>query len=497
MDTVTILCSIGFIHCVLFFFNTVFKSCCHYPYLLFLKKTGIDVKFLVLQWVTPCLNRPLQKWGIWRPRFLQWWFSLGTIATVLLLPFAIILLARTIINELKQRLSTEPHDPSILDTVVIVPGYNLPLSDFAYYGITLLLCTFFHEIGHAVAAVREDVHIHGTGFSLFFILPAAYVYLDTSQLNALAPSRKLRVLCAGVWHNIVLALYALLVLLVLPFVYQPFYIYGEGVYVTDISPDSSALGPTGLRNYDVITALNECSVSNSASWKKCLLESLRNPTPGYCISAEFVRENDESIADHPGVGGVVECCSKEASALGRLCFQLVDDSGGPVALPELSCLSARELIESGNELCATQSLNSCVSPLHCLRPTIGNYTKLVTIHRSRGQVVLFLGNPAEIYQTVKVSDYIPRWDKCDPLIPQVVETFTKYIYLLSSGLAIANVLPVFFFDGQHISSVLCDLLLAKHVKDSSTRLAISLCLNVLGTLLLLTGVLMPFLLKYV
>lgn len=495
MDAVTVLCAVGAIHCALYFFNTVFKSCCHYPYLNLLKKTGLDVNFMTLKFFTSVLNRPLQKWGIWRPRFLQWWFSLGTAVSLCLLPIAIIILARSFILELMRRSSSDVPFAVVLEPVI--PGYNLPFSDIGYYAITLLVCTFVHEMGHAVAAVREDVHIYGTGFFLVFIFPAACVYLDSSQLNALAASRRLRILCAGIWHNVVLAVVAILLVFSLPWAVQPFFMTGDGVYVTSISPESGVLGPKGLHQSDVVTSLNDCSVKNTLTWKKCLLEALQNHTPGYCISAEFVRENDESIPEHPVVGGGVECCTKESNQLGRLCFQIVDDSGGPVELPEHSCLSARELIEAGNGLCSAQSLSSCASHLHCLRPTVGNFTKLVTLQRSKGEVVLFLGNPSEIYQTVKVTDFVPKWNMYNPRLPQIVETFLKYVYMMSSGLAIINVLPAFFFDGQHIAVALCDFLLETRVKDSTMRLAVSLCATVLGTLLLIFGVFTPLVVQYI
>lgn len=85
--------------------------------------------------------------------------------------------------------------------------------------------------------------------------------------------------------------------------------------------------------------------------------------------------------------GAVACCPPQACKEGRLCFQLVDDSGGPVALPEYSCLSARELIKESGGYCATQSLNYCSSQLHCLRPTVTNNTKLLSINRVKGEVV--------------------------------------------------------------------------------------------------------------
>lgn len=495
VEVLTILCIALFIHSSLLFFNLVFKTCCHYPYFRFLKNTGIEVSFLTIKCSTTILNRPLQKWGIWRPRFLQMWFTVGTFISLALLPISIVVLLRSFILELRQRATAEPANAVALE--LVIPGYNLPISDLGYYSVSLLLCTLVHEVGHAVAAVREDVHIYGTGFLLLFIFPAACVNLDSGHLNSLAPLRRLRILCAGVWHNIFLAVYAAVIVYSLPTLAQPFYTTGQGVYVMNISPDSPATGPSGLLQSNVITSINQCAVSDTSTWKKCLADALRNPTPGYCISAEFVRENDESAPEHPIVEGAVACCPAQACKEGRLCFQLVDDSGGPVALQEYSCLSARDLVKGNGGYCATQTSSYCSSQLHCLRPTVANNTKLLSIHRVKGEVVLFLGNPAEIYSTVQVVDYVPKWNIYDPYLPQFLENLLKYVYMMSSGLAVVNVLPAFFFDGQHIANALCDLFLESRIKDPSKRLAISLCATIFGTVLLVAAVITPILLQYV
>lgn len=115
----------------------------------------------------------------------------------------------------------------------------------------------------------------------------------------------------------------------------------------------------------------------------------------------------------------------------------------------------------------------------------------------RSQVVLFLGNPAEIYSTVQVVDYVPKWNIYDPYLPQFFENLLKYVYMMSSGLAVVNVLPAFFFDGQHIANALCDLFLESRVKDPSKRLAISLCATIFGTVLLVAAVVTPILLQYI
>lgn len=73
---------------------------------------------MVVKCFTTFLNRPLQKWGIWRPRFLQLWFSVGTILSILLLPVAIFLLVRSFITELMQKTSSDEPSSIILEPVV-------------------------------------------------------------------------------------------------------------------------------------------------------------------------------------------------------------------------------------------------------------------------------------------------------------------------------------------------------------------------------------------
>jgi len=68
----------------------------------FVESTGLQVDALCLRWYTTAFNRPLQKWGIWRPRFLQAWFSIGTVITVLMLPLAVGLIVKTAIEAIKK-----------------------------------------------------------------------------------------------------------------------------------------------------------------------------------------------------------------------------------------------------------------------------------------------------------------------------------------------------------------------------------------------------------
>lgn len=58
--------------------------------------------------------------------------------------------------------------------------------------------------------------------------------------------RRLRILCAGVWHNIFLAVYAAVIVYSLPMLAQPFYTTGQGVYVMSITPVSIKLRSCSL-----------------------------------------------------------------------------------------------------------------------------------------------------------------------------------------------------------------------------------------------------------
>ena len=57
---------------------------------------------------------------------------------------------------------------------------------------SLLVCSVYHEIGHAVSAVSENVRVLGFGVFILFILPAAYVDLPTDQLRTKTSLQRLR-----------------------------------------------------------------------------------------------------------------------------------------------------------------------------------------------------------------------------------------------------------------------------------------------------------------
>lgn len=69
----------------------------------------------------------------------------------------------------------------------------------------------------------------GVGVVVLFCVPVAFVSLENMDL--LSSARQLRVLCAGAWHNIILALAALSANLAIPWFLYPLYDWGSGVQI--------------------------------------------------------------------------------------------------------------------------------------------------------------------------------------------------------------------------------------------------------------------------
>ncbi len=115
-----------------------------------------------------------------------------------------------------------------------MPGVNLPMSQIGFYMLTLLVCAVLHEAGHALAALREKVRLHGFGFVILGIFPGAYVDISDTDLNSLSPIRQLKIYCAGIWHNGVIVICSVLIFYALPWLLSPVYTTTQGVGIISV-----------------------------------------------------------------------------------------------------------------------------------------------------------------------------------------------------------------------------------------------------------------------
>lgn len=400
--------------------------------------------------------------------------------TILLCPLAVILITTALFQNLFASSSAGNERAVIVEPVV--PGLNLPTSELGYYGFALIVCSVFHELGHAIAAVREDVHLINVGVNVLFILPVAYVNLSTEKFNSLNPWRTLRITCAGVWHNVVLAAIAYVVYCCLPYVFAMVFYVNNGVFVAEIYKNSPLLGEKGLSPRDTITKINDCIIHNESSWEECL-RNMNTLKPAFCVDSDLIHNFDESIPLWHAPNGIYDCCNENKN--GHLCFESLENNDGIIEIPPHVCLPVRKIVETSPKFC-TNNVRNCLGNLHCIRPMLGNSTNLFKIKIVGKKDVVYIGLASDLLYTVKISPYIPKYIFQSSAVPDLITKILKYFVVFSGGLAIVNVIPCIFMDGQHIANGLVHIFLGKTLGSVSninfTSLVISLC----GTTLILT-----------
>nr|XP_022905256.1 membrane-bound transcription factor site-2 protease [Onthophagus taurus] len=466
-----------FIYGLLYFFDKFYKTCAHYPYIQFLKNTGFEIKFLQIKWETTAFNRLLLRWGSSHSSFLSTWFSIGLNVTLIFLPISCVLLLVSLYQMFFVQ-NENPLESSII--VPIIPGATLAISDLPYYVVSLVISSVFHEFGHALTAVKEDVHLINVGFTCIFILPIAYVGLNTEDILKLTPIKSLRIYCAGVWHNISLSIFFYLIFLMLPYIFSPFYEVNNGVIVTDLSPNSPLIGENnGLNVGNQIFKINNCKINNFQDWINCI-NMYRNLNLGFCTPSEVISNHDETVFKHSSTNDF-DCCNDQP---GALCFEYLEATNGILEIPPHTCLPVRVVVSHSNNYC--NSSNDCViiENTHCLKPMLKDHSRVLVIKRkSEEKPIVYLGLAEDLLLTVRVSEYIPKYVYLSLNFPNSVEKIFKYIVVISLGLGIVNVLPSLWMDGHYISNALIKILLGNRIKNEKIYLGVTLLVPFFGTLL--------------
>ena len=364
----------------------------------------------------------------------------------------------------------------------VIPGINLPTSQFPYLALALLLNVCLHEAGHAIAAAADDMVINSVGFFFITFVPGG-AYVDVKNLEMASMYRRLKVSAAGAWHNIWVFAFCLLAMAVLPVVLAPVYVLGEGAAVVHVN----AAGPVAahLHAGDVITAVNGCQVRSVGDWRECYLSVLRDERAGFCAPSSVVGElaaNGEHCCQEE-YRGVMQCMRTSAPMCTPGNDTAVDQTPRTVAagfrqdagvcspvrpwLDGARCSTAAECSVDASSECAT-----------CLRPSFTrDVDRLVVVtfrhapserHGVVGavdndhldDVLLYAGHPAQVWHDIDVIDYQPRMSLPLPLdLPRMIERFFMFTGSLATALALLNLAPVYKLDGEETTTCLLALLL--------------------------------------
>ena len=441
-------------------------------YLQWMERYGVTVSFAYIRYYTTGLNRAFYKSVNCSKPLSRVWFGAGTVVGVLLLFISVCLLVFTPFQAL------QTSDPSHRVLTPVMPGVNLPWSEGAYYAVALVLCGVFHEAGHAMAASLEQVRVNGFGVFLLFVYPGAFVDLHADHLSVISYKRQLRIYCAGVWHNVVLAVVVGLVLVTLPWLLCPLYSSGEGATVVSVLADGPLVGK--LVPGELVTSLGgSCTVLGEHQWIDCIEKLAAEDQSGFCVPNQLL-EGYPSYVINATELAPAECC--HGDSLSDICFRVV---GGGSHVHK--CLTARAI--ASRQACYHPRDCHGMGEHSCLFPSTLATVQLVRIAHSGGQDVLFLGDPRELLYSASVSDYRPLYAAVPGWLPVFLQTLFRYIVSFSGALAVLNMLPAYALDGQWVLVALVELCLERWLPNPGHRKVLCTTILVGGTLLLFTNIL--------
>lgn len=313
----------------------------------------------------------------------------------------------------------------------------------------------------------------GFGMQLMFIIPVAFTEIDTDHFQSAKLWKKLKIYSAGIWNNILLSTFSYGGLLLLPIILFPLYETTEAVFITSIKLNAPIRGTNkdnGLYVGDSITQINGCLVKNGEDWIQCLSSTMHHPA--YCVSEEFVHDNEESAHEIEHLkDGSVSCCPLN-SALN--CFENFDVE----RLPQYVCLNIRNTVEHSENYCHTKS---CPEHASCVKPLLSNSTTIIHMKRkNRTKDVIYYGHPYDVLHNVEISEFTPKTKVFEPWFADAIALMLKYLTVFSSGLAIINVVPSYGLDGQFLINALISNLPTRHF-DKNKKELISFAINFVGS----------------
>ncbi|CAI5444844.1 unnamed protein product [Caenorhabditis angaria] len=374
--------------------------------------------------------------------------------------------------------------------VPVIPGYNLPWTHIPVFMATLIVVAIIHELGHAWAARSNNVQVNGFGIFVMGIFPGAFTEIERVSLKRASKFPRLQIYGAGIWHNLLLALFAVALFHSAPSIMSPILVEGRGVSVKRVDSRSGlAGGTTGLHIGDVVRKIDECSVETIHDWIRCL-KTAKVQHNGRCVDKQAVEAatayNTWTSSDE------IHCCDEFNVTNAHVCFEREEEKENEeksleTNAPQLnsllgigngagnnikkekkdeqqneegekkySCLNARHVVEQAvcNISTACEKIEGENEKI-CVYPALFNGTRLVKIGlANRSNPILFVGHLNEMLEMVSISSHTARFGFADILWLDHFQLLAKYLFTLSLALGGINAMPCYYLDGQHIVATL-------------------------------------------
>lgn len=440
----------------------------------------------------------------------------------------------------------------------LVPGVTVPPGDLWYMIAAVLIAAVLHELGHALAAGMQNARVSGVGGFVALAIPGAYVQLQGIDELAILPQLRvycagawhnlvaaILALAAVGWLPLFMSgLYltgngALVVSVpqlsaLVGHIEPGDLILKLGRFDVEDGGPSFRLAVSNLilTNDTVGFCVSEDLYRNFSKPKStcCDEEGMKRLESGADMKHKCFRvqgvERRTSCIDTAVVSTQRTCrisreCNEHEAGnrQGAVVFTHRDGAQEGAESPE-GTASVR--LDTTNRVAAPLPPGSTHGPaapvdkdvqsdkISCFLPVLPQKQQLVDVRVRRaqtGEVVHFFyqGYPEVLGQSVTVSSYVPRFWSLAPLflvqtfamldIPNMIERLLQYLSSISLALAILNMAPVFFLDGE-ASSILFVRLFIPRMSSSTAAVAkqvivctgsVLLVLNILSSILEVEG----------
>jgi len=427
----------------------------------------------------------------------RWWYAWFDVGVVLFLVSEVLVVLFLLINVLHRFYTLIISRPGLnfvdhTSIAPVIPGVNMPLGLLGYYWIAILISLIFHEAGHALAASLEHLRIQRAGFFVHWGIPGAFVQVEDAILFQ-SVRAQLRVHCAGVWHNLILAFAVwLLTFSVAPWFWGFVLDRGAGVTVLTVHRDSPFYGTlkpgdvlTELSGYPILrfvdiqrSAFNIMEATNakgivSSPCPTCHAQYFLNK--GYCFPEKFLKAPQD-----------VHLCSKTnfSCKSGLHCFQsFPDETQNSSAL--YTCMRVTHVAQS-SAMCLTTA--DCISSkipsadLVCSRPLSlqPDFILRLSFKRSTTQTVSFEGNPQILISTLELSDWSAQHNSMQLMVhfQACIHRFGCILCQVSLSVAFLNVVPLPWLDSFHVLQTLHSVSIG-HLPQNRCNPSVPICVGAL------------------
>ncbi len=187
-------------------------------------------------------------------------------------------------------LLTKPNAPPQLAPVI--PGVNidgLPNLSFWHWIISIFIVAVIHEFSHGVYARLSKVRIKSSGFAFLGPILAAFVEPDEKQMNKIKTKDQLKILSAGPFSNIFLAIVVILFMILVISPVNNYLFEVKGINLASLN-QSFPIASSGIKFNDTIIEINNVKLNDI----KLLTNEISKYKPGDIVNVK-TESNDYKI----------------------------------------------------------------------------------------------------------------------------------------------------------------------------------------------------------